>query len=611
MLVDLSKLHLNWGESCYRGVKYRTYSLARSYRENGKNRKEIVMKLGKLSDDELKHWKTALLAARHPQKLLESMENVTVTSSRSYLDVAVLKEIWDSWELDSIFDNLGKRKRRNLPLSVVAATLTINRCIDPSSKSRVPFWYERTALPVIQNVSPSAINSSRIFRELSCIEECRIKLCKHLYQKMMKAFPEDMQQLFYDLSSTTFSGTRCVLMKWGHCKEGYENHVVLALLVNAVGLPIYWEMLPGGTADPTTISWLLKKVKEHFPVDLPTMVFDRGMVSEENLSLLEASNIKYISAMDKNQIEGVTSIDFSRFSHFTKEKIDVEVSQLSDFVRLGETVYCQEVKISGERRYILCFNPQLFKDQQKAREDSLSEFEEYLKLSNEELQGAQKSRSLKATRSRFEEQLRKDKLSDFAGVSLEEIWVRKETNKGPKAIGSYQGKLEVDRVKMRQTGRLDGFWLLVTNHSEQDDAGFAKSTRDVVEPYQEKVVIESSFRDIKSFVEVAPVHVWTTYHVHAHYTLCVLAHLLNRTLSLRLNKSPGEKSADVIAHGRLYEELADCDLACLTSPGTTDVYSLTQPTSRQAELLDRLKMSHLISSSRLKELRSASAVTMS
>lgn len=606
--MDLSTLHLNWGESSYQGIRYRSYSLARSYRENGKNRKEIVMKLGKLTNDEIKQWKAALHASRNPQNPQTSIMDVVVKSSRSYLDVAVLREIWNSWELDAIFDNVGKRKNRDQPLSAVAAALTINRCIDPSSKSRVPFWYERTALSVIQNIPPSTMNSSRIFRELSCIEECRTRLCKHLYQKMMEIFPEAMQELFYDLSSTTFSGTRCVLMKWGHCKEGYENHVVLALVVNSIGLPIYWEMLPGGTADATTISWLLTRLKEHLPVELPTMVFDRGMVSEDNLSLLEASGVKYISAMDKNQIEAITNVDLAQFLHLTAQNVDAEIKKFMSFAELNETSYCQEVKVIGKRRYILCFNPQLFKDQQKAREQCLAEFDEYLKTSNEELMKAQKARSLKSTKNRFDEQLKKNKVHDFASVSLEEIWVRKETKKGPKAIGSYQGKLEVDKRKMRQAGRLDGFWLLVTNHSERCDTGFEKNTRDVVEPYREKVVIESSFRDIKSFVEVAPVHVWTTHHVHAHYTLCVLAHLLNRTLSLRLNKYLGDKSADIVAHGKLYDELADCDLNCLTSPGAADVYSLTQPTSRQAELLNRLKMTHLVSSGTMNELRSRAAV---
>lgn len=604
--MDISSLHLNWGGSSHNGVRYRSYSLARSYREDGKNRKEIVLKLGRLTDVEVKEWKAALKAARNPQNTLASAEDFIVKSSKSYLDIAVVKEAWNFWDLDTVFLSSTKREKRDLPLAAVAASLTINRCTDPATKSRVPYWYERTALPIMQNISPTAMNASRVFRELTSIEECRIALCKHLYQKMLITYPEAMQELFYDLSSTTFSGTRCLLMKWGHCKEGYENHMVLALVVNSLGLPIYWEVLPGGTADATTISWLLGKLKEHLPVNLPTIVFDRGMVSDDNLTLLETSGIKYISAMDKNQIESITNVDFSQFLHLTSQNVDVEAKNLSNFAQINHNLYCQEVKLIGHRRYVLCFNPQLFQDQQKSREDSLLKFEQQLQITNQELTSAKKNRSLKTTWNKIQEQLKKAKLQDFVTVSLEEIWVRKETKKGPKAVTTYRAVLAVDRTKMREAGKLDGFWLLVTNHSERHDGNFVKDTTSITEPYREKIVIESSFRDIKSFVEIAPVHVWTSEHVHAHYTLCVLAHLLNRTLSLRLTERKGDKSADIIAHGRLYEELSTCMLN-QQGNGEISLYSLTQPTNKQRELLDRLQMGHLLGHAMISELRENAA----
>ena len=97
-------------------------------------------------------------------------------------------------------------------------------------------------------------------------------------------FADSMRNVFYDLSSTTFTTARCILVKWGHCKEGYRNHAVLALVVNRSGLPFYWEVLPGGTTDATTIAWLLERLEERFKVSQTTLVFDRGMVSDDNLS---------------------------------------------------------------------------------------------------------------------------------------------------------------------------------------------------------------------------------------------------------------------------------------------------------------------------------------
>ena len=53
MTIDLSQLHLDWGSSRYKGKVYRSYSLARPLWVDGKNKKETVIKLGKLSDAEV------------------------------------------------------------------------------------------------------------------------------------------------------------------------------------------------------------------------------------------------------------------------------------------------------------------------------------------------------------------------------------------------------------------------------------------------------------------------------------------------------------------------------------------------------------------------------
>jgi len=50
---------------------------------------------------------------------------------------------------------------------------------------------------------------------------------------------------------------------------------------------------------------LLNKCKDKFKNLKITAVFDRGFVSDDNLENIEAEEIKYISAMDKNQIKGI------------------------------------------------------------------------------------------------------------------------------------------------------------------------------------------------------------------------------------------------------------------------------------------------------------------
>jgi transposase len=81
---------------------------------------------------------------------------------------------------------------------------------------------------------------------------------------------------------------------------------------------------------------------------------------------------------------------------------------------------------------------------------------------------------------------------------------------------------------------------------------------EAIKPYKDKVIIESTFRDIKSFVEIKPVFVRTALHVKGHFTICVLSYLINRTITFRLHKHKGDVTRDIVSHERLFEELSEC-----------------------------------------------------
>jgi hypothetical protein len=141
--VDLARLHLHWRVSRYKGKSYRSYSLARAYREQGKNRKEIVLKLGKLTDAEAQRWRGLLHAIKKPGVLLTSLDDLVVTRHYAYLDVATSNALWDYWQLDEAFPARGNR---DIGSETIARILTVNRCIDPATKSQIPHWFRSTPL---------------------------------------------------------------------------------------------------------------------------------------------------------------------------------------------------------------------------------------------------------------------------------------------------------------------------------------------------------------------------------------------------------------------------------------------------------------------------------
>jgi len=288
-------------------------------------------------------------------------------------------------------------------------------------------------------------------------------------------------------------------------------------------------------------------------------------------------------------LESITGLDFDQFLHLQPDGVEAQARKLPGFTKLNNDLYYREIKVEGERRFILCLNPQLFKDQRQARSKSVENFRSFVKDLNAQLLEAKKSRQRQATLRKFKRQLIKAKLNGFVAVKLRLTHVKGKTPDGSeRAIRTYQGTVEVDEEKMRQAGKFDGFWLLVTNHNKKKEKGFELSAQETIIPYRDKWVIESAFRDIKSFVEVAPVYVWTEIHVKAHYTACVLSHLINRTLTLRLHEQEGKITRDVVSHEKLYAKLEDCkiDRIEVENAGLTTL-NRTRPTSEQKEFDQR------------------------
>lgn len=590
--MNLAFLHLHWGGGTYKGKKYKSYSLARSVRKNGKNSHKVEVKLGKLNSDEVRWWRNLLHAIKNPSSVITTFENIVTRIHYEYCALATVNKFWDYWKLDNAF--LEANENNEIPLKTIVRILTINRCVEPESKSAVPEWLQKTALPHQLDIPADKINKSRIFRELNYIEKNKENICNHLLSEYKQKFGGSLNRVYYDLSSTTFSGTKCIISKYGHCKEGFRTHVVLALLVTESGLPFYWEILPGGTADATTVEWLLKKCKSKFKELNITTVFDRGFVSDDNLDRFDHEGIKYISAMDRDQLGKIcgTQVDFEKYAEFSPENIDTEIDIDATFTKINSTTYYREIKVKNIRRYILCFNPQLFIDQRRAREKSIELFKnEILPELNDELKNAQKSRSYEMTLNKFKKQLAKCKISSFVEVKLNPLVVEN----GGRKINSFQGQMYINEQKKKKMIKMDGFWMLVTNLSEKNNhKEFIVSSEDALRPYREKVIIEDAFRDIKSFIEIAPVYVRQENHIKAHYTICVLSYLINRTISNLLKENPGKLSEDIKTHCAVYKELSGCsiDEIYIKNLGQSN-YCMTELSEKQKEILKRLKVSDI------------------
>lgn len=85
--------------------------------------------------------------------------------------------------------------------------------------------------------------------------------------------------VLYDVTSSYFEGNKCPLAKYGYNRDQKKGkkQIVFGLLCNAQGCPIAIEVFEGNTADPTTFTHQIDKLRTRFGLEQVIWVGDRGL----------------------------------------------------------------------------------------------------------------------------------------------------------------------------------------------------------------------------------------------------------------------------------------------------------------------------------------------
>ncbi len=604
---------------------YIYYMIAWYFRENNKPVRNIIKHLGRLDEYEIEFYKNSIACLNEDHEVFPcNINKLFVRNSNEYLSCAIGIHFWDYWNLSTVFkDNSGQKE---VQTSDVAKILTVLRLIESCSKSFTTKLYQETCLPQLTGVSASVYNNARIFRELDDIEHYREALGKHIFNFAKDKGYTQGEVLFYDLSSGNISGLRCVMAKWGHCKDGFNTHVVLLLVITPEGYPVYWELLEGNTADAKTIERLILKIENIYGKVESVLCFDRGMVSDDNLKLLEGKKIRFITALDGDQIhyfkefidfaliEKVKGLDLKKNSNEIRENLTrcgfnfvrddlfyKEIQFLADQKMMIEKI-TKKLNLY-ERRYFLAFNPELAYLAQRHRKRRVEEYREWIREYNEELSQALADRKKETIDKSIKDEMRRRKIADVEiNYTLTEYVVENKNDKGKiKRAISYKITLgEVTEKSYEKAKKYDGLWVLITNISSGEDKKFFDKTKftSYFEIYRLKNTIEEAFKILSSFVGIEPFYVYTTKHIQAHFTICVLSYLIDITILNRIRKSDEIDNMDL---HNLFHILKKCKQDVIQLDERKVVSKITQVTEKQKKLLDILDCAYLVSPEHLVE----------
>jgi len=586
-------MHLSYSFSTYKGKKYKSYAIAESYREGKKVKKRTIWPIGKLTDQQADQIKLVLKVAKGRDQVITQLKHIVVKDSKAYLDIAVVNELWNYWQLDQAFDF----EISNSPLStpLMAKILTINRCTDPCSHYSVPKWAKQNALAQVLNTELGGLNDDKIYYELDKIHQNHFAIENYLFKQTYLKNSASYQYIDYDLSTSYFVGYRCKLSAFGKGKIECRGRrqVLLGVLINNEGYPFKWDVFPGNKAEVKTLKTNIDACKTRFQLSGAnvTLVFDRGIISDDNAQLIKDAKMKYISALDRNQIAGC-GVDLRPFKKISSDDV---AAKPNGFKKYDDQLYFHDHGVIGDKRFIVGFNPTLFVEDRKTRKEKIDFFEAYLKNENKDLKHAQRHRKRQATEGRVINELKRLKIKKYyEDPVLFPLVVKKQLKNGTvKSVESFRVQVNKKPDIIAADKLLDGVCVFITNHIEKKGRGFKIGPSKVIRAYRNKTKVEDVFKNVKSFLKIRPFFVNTEKHVKAVYTICILAYFLNKFLANQ-RKSAGEK--DYLNSKELYAPFKNIDFVTLFDPvsGQSVKKSVELPEETK-NVLEKIGMSHVFS----------------
>ena len=487
------------------------------------------------------------------------LNRVRLERARRFGDCFLGVELWKRLGLDRFFEAVldGDEDPAEVPWSRVAAVLVINRLCEPGSELAIEErWYPVTALDDLLAIESGKINDTRLYRCLDRILPHKTKLEQYLKERYGELFAADFDVLLYDLTSSYVEGAapKDPMMKRGYSRDHRPDckQVVIALIVNTEGFPFSYETFDGNRADVTTLETVLRMVERKYGKARRVWVFDRGIVSEENLEALRRRDGQYLVGTPR-----------SKLKQFDRQLLEGGWQQVRSEV---------EVKLvsipHGEEIYVLCRSTARRNKEQAIRSRFSGRMEQALQGLEKRVAGGKLKDRQKIERRLGSIQARHPQVADLyeakvvqrtGGLRVE--WKRRE-----------------DRRAWQQAR--EGVYLLRTNLRDTDPERLWQS-------YIQLTEAEAAFRALKSELSIRPIFHQLERRAKAHILVAFLGYAMWVTLKhLLLGKQSSFSPARALD---LLSRLQSADIILPTTDGREiRLRRITTPTPEQQLVLDQL-----------------------
>jgi hypothetical protein len=412
-------------------------------------------------------------------------EQCQLDQALDYGGLAVLNEAWSRFGLGELLGNIGSERQRGLLKAVI-----FSRLLFPCPKLALAHQAQGTWLAQACGLDPEeSFDEDEIYYAMDQLNGQWVGLEKQLYQR---AFPHAVRLVLYDLTSVYFEGQGPEhLAAYGHSRDhrGDRPQIILAVATDTEGLPLHVSVLRGNRNDTQTLQGLLHTLRRRLGITEATFVFDGGMSSRLNLQAMEEAHLGYVT----------------RLSMATLKTLTTELG-LEKQLELGDRQRLLEVTHQG-KRYVIAGGPWRQQRDQERRQCRIAKAEA----------------ELKRLAARQRKKVDVQRLASQVGRTLQRLKAHKYFTYRVEANGQLLWERKAELIA--QEAQQDGWYLLHTNEPVE-----RCSAEQVLGHYKGLLDVEEAFCELKSYLEVRPVHHRRPDRVVNHVRLCFLAYWLSARL---------------------------------------------------------------------------------
>ncbi len=464
-------------------------------------------------------------------------------------------ELWDQLRLDAFWSARLPPSRKGTRWLNVLKTLVIYRLLDPGSEWRLHRqWYEHSAVGDLLGEDVGLVQIDKLYR-------CLDKLLEHkqAFFTMLKAgwqslFGITFDVLLYDLTSTYFESPPPDegLRQFGYSRDKRPDcvQVVIALIITPEGFPLAYEVMPGNTADNTTLAGFLEKIEARYGKADRTWVMDRGIPTEATLAAMRANGLHYLVGTPKGRLSRLETAFLGQPWEAVRASLRVKLlEQDGELYILARS----EGRVHKERAMRRRRLKKLWARLGELRRQKLSRDQLLLKL------GAAKKAA--------------GRVYGLVDIRLP---------KPHQAVSPETFSFGLRKDKLRRMRRREGHYLLRSNLRDEDPVRLWRL-------YIQLTEIEQAFKELKGDLAIRPIHHQLDRRIEAHIFVAFVAYCLMVTLKHRLRAlAPGLTPRAVL------EKLSAIQMVDVHLP-TTDGRRIvlpryTQPEKDQRLLLQTLKL---------------------